>query len=303
MLKIVVICGPTGIGKTSFAINTANRFNGEIIGADSMQIYKYLDIGTAKPDPDELKQAKHHLVDFVDPAEEYDAGRYVKEADSIIHDLAARGRLPIVAGGTGLYIKALVHGLFRSKPICAETMQRLNMELEKSGARALHSRLKVCDPEAAERIHPNDSFRVIRALEVFETTGGKISQSQSEHGFDTPRYRALKFGLYMERDQLYERINKRVDLMLEAGLLDEVKQLYRSGYSFDLKSMQSIGYKHMGMFLKDEVEWNEAVRLLKRDTRRYAKRQFTWFNKDKEIHWVKPAEFKKAEVLIKEFLT
>lgn len=303
MIKIIVICGPTGIGKTSFAIEVAKHFDGEIIGADSMQIYKYFDIGTAKPDAGELRMARHHLVDFADPEQEFDAGQYVVEADKAIEDISSRGKLPIVAGGTGLYIKALNHGLFRSRPVCSDTMDRLTIELDKYGPLYLHDRLKSCDPQAAQKIHPHDSFRVIRALEVFETTGGTISEYQAEHGFENRRYETLKFGLYMDREFLYRRINQRVDKMVEAGLLEEVRQLVGKGYSFDLKAMQSIGYKHMAMFLKNEVDWEEAVRLLKRDTRRYAKRQFTWFNKDKDITWVQPDEFEKAEPLIKEFLT
>jgi tRNA dimethylallyltransferase len=303
MNKIIVICGPTGIGKTSFAISAAQQFNGEIIGADSMQIYKYMDIGTAKPDDSELKMARHHLVDFVDPGDDFDAGLYVKTADAAINDIISRGKLPIIAGGTGLYIRALVNGLFRSRPVCQTTMEQLTLELEEKGAQYLHDRLKQCDPVYAQKIHPNDSFRVIRALEVFETSGVPMSQSQKEHDFGQRRYETLKFGLFMDRKKLYERINLRVDMMLDAGLLYEVKQLFQNGYSFDLKSMQSIGYKHMAMFINNEVDWDEAVRLLKRDTRRYAKRQFTWFNKDKDLHWVKPDEFEQALPIIKDFLT
>lgn len=303
MKKIIAICGPTGIGKTSFAISIANRFNGEIIGADSMQIYRHLNIGTAKPEIEELMQARHHLVDFVDPKDEYDAGKYVKAADEVIADIFFRRKVPIVAGGTGLYIKALISGLFRSEPICEKTVLRLTEELEENGNRALYEKLILCDPKAAVKIHPNDSFRVIRALEVYQKSGQKISDRQSRHNFDEHRYISLKIGLTMEREKLYDRINKRVDMMLNNGLLSEVIALKEDGYGFNLKPMQSIGYKHMAMFIKNEVDWEEAVRLLKRDTRRYAKRQFTWFHKDTDIHWIKPSELNVAESLIKEFLT
>jgi tRNA dimethylallyltransferase len=303
MKKIIVICGPTGIGKTSFAIFLAQQFNGEIIGADSMQIYKYMDIGTAKPDSEERNLVPHHLVDFVDPKTDFDAGLYIKKADKTIKDIISRGKTPIIAGGTGLYIKALLHGLFRIEPICDETLSQLTKELEEKGHLYLYKKLSQCDPKAARKIHPNDSFRVIRALEVYQTSGIKISDRQKMHNFDTLRYNTLKIGLKMDREKLYKRINQRVDIMLNQGLLKEVTTLVKKGYSFDLKPMQSIGYKHMAMFINDEVDWEEAVRLLKRDTRRYAKRQFTWFNKDKDINWFLPSQTMQAQTLVKEFLT
>lgn len=303
MKKIIVICGPTGIGKTRFAISAAGCFNGEIIGADSMQIYKHMDIGTAKPCPEELKQARHHLINFVDPKDDFDAGQYLKTADKAIEDITSRGKIPIIAGGTGLYIKALLHGLFRSEPVCEKTMLQLTQELEEKGKRHLYQRLEKCDPRAAKKIHPNDSFRLIRALEVCQTTGQRISHRQKDHSFKDLRYNSLKIGLYMDRKKLYDHINQRVDAMLDQGLLKEVTRLAENGYSFDLKPMQSIGYKHMAMFINKKVDWEEAVRLLKRDTRRYAKRQFTWFNKDKDINWLMPSEFNTAKKLIKEFLT
>jgi tRNA dimethylallyltransferase len=303
MKKIIVICGPTGIGKTSFAISVAQRFNGEIIGADSLQIYRYLNIGTAKPEPGEVKRVRHHLIDFVDPKDDFDAGCYVAAADKAIDDITARGKLPIVTGGTGLYIRALLNGLFRSAPLCKKTMVQLTRELEDQGSLKLYQKLVQCDPEAAKKIHPNDSFRVIRALEVYQATGHRISDRHNRHRFDAVRYHSMKIGLHMDRETLYDHINKRVDLMLHQGLLEEVVTLLEKGYSFDLKPLQSIGYKHMVMFINHEVDWEEAVRLFKRDTRRYAKRQFTWFRKDKEIHWLMPSQVDPAEQMIKEFLT
>ena len=303
MKKIVIICGPTGVGKTSFAIRLAQQFHGEIVGADSMQIYRHMDIGTAKPDPEEMNLIHHHLIDVIDPHEEFDAGRYVKLADEAIEDILSRGKVPIITGGTGLYIKALLNGLFRSESVCIKTLSRLTRELEEKGAHALHEKLAGCDPKAADKIHPHDSFRVIRALEVFQTTGNRISEHQEQHGFHSRRYAGLKIGLHMEREELYEGINHRVEAMLDKGLLNEVTSLVERGYSLDLKSMQSIGYKHMAMFLRKEADLAEAVRLLKRDTRRYAKRQFTWFRKDKDIIWLNPSEIDSAKKLIKEFLT
>ena len=303
MEKIIVICGPTGIGKTSFSISLAQRFNGEIVGADSMQIYKHLNIGTAKPTPNELKKVPHHLVDFVDPRSDFDAGIYVKKADTAILDIIRRGKIPVVAGGTGLYIRALLEGLFRSKPACEKTLSKLTRELDEMGKDNLYKKLIQCDPVAAKKIHPNDSFRVIRALELFQSTGNKISEQQKIHNFSDQRYNYLKIGLTMEREKLYEHINKRVDMMLDEGLLKEVISLVENGYSLDLKSMQSIGYKHMAMFIENKVDWPEAVRLFKRDTRRYAKRQFTWFRKDKNIKWFTPSQINQAQKTVKEFLT
>jgi len=303
MTKIITICGPTGIGKTGFAIALARELGGEIIGADSMQIYKYMDVGTAKPDQRERQLAMHHLVDFLDPAETFDAKRFTALADQAISDITKRGGVPVVAGGTGLYIRALLHGLFRGEPACPATIDKLNRVLEDKGAPALHDQLTKCDPAAAEKIHPNDGFRIVRALEVFLTTGAPISQCQQIHDFKSDRYQSLTFGLQMDRTLLYDRINQRVDIMMAKGLLDEVKGLVNQGYSLELKSMQSIGYRHMGMYLKGEVNLEEAVRLLKRDTRRYAKRQFTWFNKEKDLIWINAGDTENAIKTAKDFLT
>lgn len=303
MEKIITICGPTGIGKTGFAIALAQAFNGEIIGADSMQIYKYMDIGTAKPDAAELAQAPHHLVDFLNPSLDFDAGQYAQMAAQKIIDITRKGRIPIIAGGTGLYIRALLYGLFRSRPVCEKTLAQLTKEAQEKGSAYLHHLLHACDPAAAQKIHPHDSFRIIRALEVFQTTGTPISQMQKEHNFNSPRYQSLTMGLFMDRKTLYERIDSRVDTMIRQGFLAEVTDLVRKGYSLDLKSMQSIGYRHMGWFLKKELDFDRAVFLLKRDTRRYAKRQFTWFKKEPGIIWLKPSQLSRAKTLAKEFLT
>ena len=302
MKKIVTICGPTGIGKTNFAISIARNFNGEIIGADSMQIYKHMNIGTAKPDQNERAVVPHHLVDFLDPKEEFDAGQYATQADAIIASLYYKGKLPIIAGGTGLYMRALLHGLFRTQPVCEKTLADLTRLHEDKGNFFLHEQLTACDPIAAQRIHPNDSFRVIRALEVFQTSGNLISHKQKAHDFKEDKYQTLTIGLTMDRKLLYDRINQRVDMMINQGLLNEVKSLIERGYSLDLKPMQSIGYRHMGMFLKKEVDFYEAVRLLKRDTRRYAKRQFTWFNREKDLIWLEPTQTDKAFELVEKFL-
>ena len=303
MKKIITICGPTGIGKTGFAIFLARAFKGEIIGADSMQIYKYMDIGTAKPDASERAQVRHHLVDFLDPAREFDAGQYAQMADQAIDAIVQNDRLPIVAGGTGLYIRALLYGLFRSRPVCRTTLADLAEILEKKGSPYLHRQLASCDPEAAGRIHPHDGFRIIRALEVFLTSGVPISQKQTQHGFARPRYRSLTLGLYMDRRDLYDRINQRVDMMMAQGLFSEVQDLVDKGYGLNLKSMQSIGYRHMGEVINRNLDLDTAVSLMKRDTRRYAKRQFTWFRKEPDMVWITPSEKDRAAALAKEFLT
>ncbi len=303
MEKIITICGPTGIGKTGFAIALAKACNAEIIGADSMQIYKYMDIGTAKPDAAELAQVPHHLVDFLDPSRDFDAGQYAQMAAQKIIDITQKGRIPIIAGGTGLYIRALLYGLFRSCPVCEKTLAQLTRAAQEKGSAYLHDQLRTCDPAAAQKIHPHDSFRIIRALEVFQTTGTPISQMQKEHNFISPRYQSLTIGLFMDRKTLYERIDSRVDAMIQQGLLAEVTDLVEKGYSLDLKSMQSIGYRHMGWFLKKELDFDRARFLLKRDTRRYAKRQFTWFRKEPGIIWLKPSQITRAKILVKDFLT
>ena len=303
MVKIITICGPTGIGKTRFALAIARYFNGEIVGADSMQIYKYMDIGTAKPDKEELKMAPHHLVDFLDPEEKFDAGQYASRAGKVINSIYKRGNLPIVVGGTGLYIRALLYGLFRAHPVCEKTLTDLTRIRKENGNMFLYEQLKICDPAAAKKIHPNDNFRLIRALEVFKTTGQPISDKQKNHNFKEPKFQSLTLGLHMDRKKLYEHIDRRVDIMISQGLLNEVNLLVKKGYSLDLKSMQSIGYRHMGMFLKGEIDFEEAVRLLKRDTRRYAKRQFTWFKREPGLIWLEPSQTGEALGMIKDFLT
>ncbi len=303
MQKIITICGPTGVGKTSFSIHLAKQFSGEIIGADSMQIYQFMDIGTAKPTRAEQQEVPHHLIDFLEPSQNFDAGKYAHMASQVIHGLSREKKLPIIAGGTGLYIRSLLFGLFRSRPICEQTMEKLTREAETYGSFYLHERLASCDPEAAKKIHPNDIFRIIRALEVFETTGGLISSSQNAHGFREAKFNSLTLGLSMDRDLLYERINQRVDMMMDQGFLREVEKLLDAGYGLHLKSMRSIGYRHMGLYLAGKLSFDEAMRLFKRDTRRYAKRQFTWFRKEPGIIWTTPQRIEAAADLVASFLT
>ncbi|MDY6824241.1 MAG: tRNA (adenosine(37)-N6)-dimethylallyltransferase MiaA [Thermodesulfobacteriota bacterium] len=301
--KVVVICGPTGVGKTGLAIDLATAFNGEIIGADSMQIYRYMDIGTAKPTPVERAAVPHHMIDIADPDADFSAGRYAAMARDRIGGLHKQGVLPVITGGTGLYIKACLYGLFRQRSANNEVLERLNREASQYGPEAVYSRLKDCDPEAARRINSRDVFRIVRALEVYETTGKPASAHQDAHGFAESRYDALKICLYAEREILYDRINTRVEQMMAAGFVDEVKQLLEMGYSGDLKPMQSIGYRHVVAYLKGQASWEETVETMKRDTRRYAKRQLTWFRADPEIIWIdKKNNGDKARSLVNTFL-
>ncbi|MFY9940848.1 MAG: tRNA (adenosine(37)-N6)-dimethylallyltransferase MiaA [Desulfobacterales bacterium] len=299
---IVVICGPTGVGKTRAAIAAAQRFNGEIISADSVQIYRRLDIGSAKPTRAERTAIPHHLVDFLEPDAAFDARRFTQMASALIQKISAAGKTPFVVGGTGLYIKALLYGLFEPPAACHGLRKRLQQEAAERGGPALHRRLAACDPEAAGRIHPNDAVRITRALEIYEATGRPISDFHARHRFAESPFRAFKIGLQLERAQLYERINRRVEAMLAEGLLAEVVKLLEMGFDPGLKPLQSLGYRHMIAHLNGTLSMAEAVRTLQRDTRRYAKRQMTWFAADPTICWATPAELPRLYPQIAAFL-
>lgn len=302
LTKVVVICGPTGVGKTGFAIGLARQFGGEIVGADSMQIYRLMDIGTAKPTVEEQAQCVHHMVNVADPDEDFDAVVYASQSDKCILDLVGRNKLPLVVGGTGLYIKALIHGLTAAAPSDPQLRRKLQLELGALGAPALHQRLLDLDGAAAKRIHPNDGYRILRALEVFAMTGRSITSHYRDHGFSTLRYDTLYIGLTMPRELLYNRINQRVEMMIDQGIVDEVRALLCQGYGPELKSMKSLGYRHMVDFIQGRLTWDEAVRTLKRDHRRYAKRQITWFGANPDINWLTPDRHHVAAALISKFL-
>lgn len=288
--KLVIVSGPTASGKTSLAVELALLFNGEIISSDSMQVYKLMDIGTAKPTLVERKGVAHHLIDVVYPDEEYTAARFKTEAANKIKEIAERGRTVIIAGGTGLYIKVLTQGLFKGPEADPALRQELAALASDKGKEALHEMLKKIDPEGAAGIHPNNINRVIRAIEVFELAGKPISSLQKEHSFSDSPYECFKIGLDIERQTLYGAIDCRVDRMISAGLLEETQALLDMGYGYDLKPMLGLGYKEMSGYINGVHTLEETVELIKRNTRHYAKRQLTWFRKDTDTKWFKPSE-------------
>jgi tRNA dimethylallyltransferase len=300
--RVIVICGPTAVGKTAAGIEVARAVGGEIVGADSMQVYRYMDIGTAKPTATERAAVRHHLIDVVDPDEPFDAAAYMTLGRQALSELLRRGKTPVVVGGTGLYIKALLYGLFRSDARDPAVRARLRAEAESQGAAALHVRLAQCDPPTAGRLHPNDTVRILRALEVFEVTGRPISALQREHRFGDVPFHALKMGLFLDREALYRRIDRRVEGMIAIGLEEEVRMLLARGYGPQLKPMQSIGYSHLSAFITGAVSRAECIRTLQRDTRRFAKRQLTWFRADPDIRWMPPDRMADLIRMSQEFL-
>jgi len=300
--RIAVICGPTGVGKTTAAIEIAAALGAEIINADSMQVYRFMDIGTAKPSALEQARIPHHMIDIVDPDEPFDAQRFADMGQNVAFQLAEAGIPGLVAGGTGFYIRALIHGLFESGSGNSEIRLKLKNEADSKGTAELYRRLCECDPKAAAKIHPHDTFRIVRSLEIFETTGLPISTCHQEHQMAPPLFDVLKIGLSRKREVLYERINRRVDLMIEEGLVDEVKSLLQKGYSSELKPLQSIGYRHIVDFFKGRLSWDDTLQSLKQDTRRYAKRQLTWFNSDSQVTWMDADHLNEIIDTVKSFM-
>jgi tRNA dimethylallyltransferase len=298
---IVIVCGPTGVGKTRFAIGLAQRFGGQIVGADSMQIYRHMDIGTAKPTAEERAAVHHHMVDIIEPDAAFDAAAYGRQAHAVIGRLLHAGIPAFVVGGTGLYIKALVYGMFASRAQDPSIRQKLRQQIADTGSAGMHADLAQRDPQSAARIHPNDAYRILRALEVVESTGRRLSDHHQDHGFLQARYRTLTIGLELPREHLYARIEQRVDAMVAAGLLEEVRGLLERGYDPALKSMQSLGYRHMADYIQGRVAWDEILQLLKRDHRRYAKRQMTWFRADPQVKWLAPDQEQAAACLAEAF--
>lgn len=285
-LPIILLSGPTAVGKTELALEIALRLGTEIVNADSMQVYRHMDIGTAKPGAKERALVPHHLLDVADPDESFDAARYAELARPVIETLLERRKIPLIVGGTGLYLKILTKGICPGAPGSQGVKKQLIREMEEQGLPKLYEELLRVDPDAGRRIHPHDRQRIVRALEVFRLTGIPLSLRQSQHRFNERIYRSIKIFLYRERNVLYERINRRVRQMIDEGLLEEVRRLMERGYGPELKPMQSLGYKQMAAYLRGELAWDSAVSEMQRATRQYAKRQLTWFRGDPEYHWI-----------------
>lgn len=283
--KLLAVLGPTASGKSELGIQVAKRIGGEIVNADSLQVYKYLDIGTAKPSRTEREEVPHHLIDIIGPDTEFNAGAYKKAAQQTIRDLYNKGSRIILVGGTYLYVRVLLYGLVEGISADREIRDELRRLKSDFGASYVYEKLRSLDPDAADQIHPNDYVRIERALEAYYLTGAKMSQLQEKHGFRDNKYEVLKIGISEEREVLKKKIDERVDRMIKEGLVDEIEKLREMGFVRDLKPMQSIGYKHINHYIDGEITLDKAMELIKRDTKRLAKRQMTWLRRDKDIHW------------------
>ncbi len=290
MNRIICVCGPTAVGKTKYAIELAKAVNGEVVSADSMQLYKFMDIGSAKPTAEEQAEVRHHLVDFVDPRSGFSVAEYQAAAKAAINDIFSRGKVPVISGGTGLYISSLIYEMdFAGAPRDDCFRERLEGLAKERGNEYVHGLLRELDPEAAERIHPNNLKKLIRAIEVAESTGRGIPAFE-ESFRPTGDYDYTLIGLMRDRQELYDRIDRRVDLLVEMGLEEEIKRLLEMGLTADDISMKGIGYKEIIGYFNGEYDFDEAVRLVKRNTRHYAKRQMTWLRRYEEMHWVNLSE-------------
>jgi tRNA dimethylallyltransferase len=298
--KVIVIVGPTCSGKTKAAMDLAGKLSTEIISADSRQIYKHLNIGTAKPDNQELQRIQHHFIDYIQPDEEYNVSRYESDGLKMIEDILSRGQIPIVVGGSGLYIQAIVDGIFNAVDTDVEYRSELKENRDKFGNQFLYDELKKVDPKSASKMLPQNWKRVMRALEVFHLTGKPIWYFQKEYKRKSD-INFFQFGLEWPRDILYQNINKRVDKMFEAGFVDEVQKILAMGYSKSLNSLNTVGYKEIISYLENEISLERTIELIKRNTRHYAKRQITWFRKDARIKWLEinpPGDLEKTSDLI-----
>lgn len=301
-MPLVIINSPTATGKTDLAVHLALECGGEIISADSMQVYRYLDVGTAKPTMEERRGIKHHLIDVVNPDEEFNAALFVEKARAIINDLNVKGKPIFVVGGTGLYIRALLKGIIDTPDVDENIRNHYRVLRDTLGKKYIYDLLLQRDAAAASKIKPNDSVRVIRALEVLEQTGESITVIQKKHSFAENPYLTYKIGIKMDLKELKQRIERRTDKMIEWGLLDEVKNILALGYSEALKPLHSLGYKHVIGFLNKQYDWQNCIDLIKRDTWQYARRQMTWFKADKEINWCFPHSLVHIMKNVKSFL-
>jgi tRNA dimethylallyltransferase len=295
-----MILGPTAVGKSGLAVKLAGRFHGEIINGDSMQVYRGFTIGTAKPTVAERAGIPHHLLDFVDPASQFCAMDFVSQTLRVLNELRSRNALPFIVGGTGLYLKALLDGLFPGPGRDPQVRKRLAAEVEERGLPSLRQRLEGLDPEYARKIGPNDRLRIIRALEVYELSGLPMSAHFSRTSGFLKDFHCLRIGLQLERKELTGRIEERVDRMFEQGLAAEVESLLAQGVSEEAPPFRALGYKHVLMYLRQRISLDDAVALTKQDTRQYAKRQMTWFRKMAEVRWFAPSDLEAVAALIEE---
>ena len=285
--EIIGVVGPTASGKTAFAIETALKRNGEIVSCDSMQIYKYMDIGTAKATKEEQETVPHHMIDFVHPDTDYSVADFVKDARLAIDDILSRGKMPVLCGGTGLYFDSIINNVEFSEEKCDEKYRAELFEMaQKEGNLAVHKLLEAIDPIEAEKVHPNNLKRVIRALEICKTCGMTKTEAD-KRAVREPLYNAKIYGMDMDRERLYDRINRRVDIMIKDGLLDEVKALLKMGIRRDSTAMQAIGYKEILEYFDEKCTLDDAIDKIKQESRRYAKRQITWFKRNPDIMWQK----------------
>lgn len=284
--KVIVICGPTASGKTTLGIELAKKINGEIISCDSMQIYKDMTIGTAKPLPEEMQGIKHYLIDFVSPEKRYSVAEFKKDATKAIEEILAKGKTPILVGGTGLYIDSLIYGIeYNDIKIDEEYRKKLEQIINEQGLETLYNKAKEIDKTAMEKISPNDKKRIMRVLEIYKATGKNKTQQEAESRINGVKYDFKIFAIDMDRQILYDRINKRVDLMIENGLVKEVEEILKKYKTFPT-AMQGLGYKEVVEYLNRDISFEEMCDKIKMQTRRYAKRQLTWFRKNKETTWI-----------------
>jgi tRNA dimethylallyltransferase len=292
---VIVIAGPTAVGKTRISLELAEKLGGEIVSADSRQVYRFMDIGTAKPSPEDMRRIPHHMIDVVNPDEEYTVADYGRSAHAAIKSILERGKIPIMVGGSGLYIRAVIDGIFPGPGSDKKIRENLEKEAEINGLSSLYDRLCKVDPAASSRIHPNDKRRIIRALEIYEITGKPISLLQEKGKKKEASCNTVMIGLNRPREELYGRIEERVEEIFRQGFVEEVKALLDKGYEENLISMEALGYREVIKFLKGEIGLEPAKRKVKQNTCHYAKRQLIWFRKDKRINWFNIGNEEKAE--------
>lgn len=291
--KVIVICGPTASGKTALSIELAKKVNGEIISSDSMQIYKDMDIGTAKPTEKEMQGIKHYLIDFVEPNQRYSVAEFKKDAENAIEEVLEKDKTPIVVGGTGLYVDSLIYGIeYPDIELDEKYREELEKRADKEGLELLYNEAKKIDPQAIEKISKNDKKRILRILEIYKATGKNKTEQEKESRKNGIKYDYKVFAINMDREILYDRINKRVDIMIENGLIEEVEKLLKKYTEFPT-AMQGLGYKEVVEYLQGKITKEEMIENIKRETRRYAKRQITWFKKNKQTIWIGPHDLQK----------